>query len=375
VEQVRSCCGDYRLANRVKSDTLLLTFHRSHSPREKTVPRSVVGLDIGGANLKAAHASGPAISQPFALWKNPAGLADALRLLLRGLPAFDALAVTMTGELCDCFETKRQGVRTILDAVGSVAGPTPVKVWQTDGRLVDLATAREQPLLAAAGNWLALATYAGRFASTGPALMVDIGSTTTDIIPLRDGQPVPVGRNDTTRLRHHELIYTGVRRTPVCALLGSEGAAEWFATTQDVYLVLHKTPENAADCDTADGRPATRAFAHARLARMICADVESCTEEDRRGLALRICNRQTMLIRQAMESMARAMAGPLSAVILAGSGEFLARAALELRWEQASHLPPAERVISLTERLGKDISDAACAHALAVLASEADDGK
>ncbi len=339
------------------------------------MPRSVVGLDIGGANLKAAHATGQAVSQPFALWKNPAALPDALRSALKQLPPFETLAVTMTGELCDCFETKRNGVRTILDAVAAVAGPTPVQVWQTDGQLVELALAQQQPLLAAAANWLALATFAGRFASTGHAILLDIGSTTTDIIPLRDGKPVPHGRTDTERLRHHELIYTGVRRTPLCALLGSEGAAEFFATTQDVYLVLQKTAENAADCDTADGRPATREFAHARLARMICADVESSTEEDRRGLALRICNRQTMLIRQAMERMARAMHGPLSAVILAGSGEFLARAALEIRWEQASHLPPAERVISLTDRLGKPISDAACAFALAKLASEADDGK
>jgi probable H4MPT-linked C1 transfer pathway protein len=279
----------------------------------------------------------------------------------------------MTGELCDCFETKRQGVRAILDAVATVAGPAPVQVWQTDGRLVDLAFAREQPMLAAAANWLALATFVGRFAKTSHALLVDIGSTTTDIIPLRDGKPVPRGRTDTERLRHRELIYTGVRRTPVCVLLGTEGAAELFATTHDVYLILGKVPESDTDCDTADGRPATRAFAHARLARMICADVESSREEDRRGLALRICNRQTMLIRETMESMARAMPGPLSAVILAGSGEFLARAARELRWEQPSHLPPAERVFSLTDRLGKEISDAACAHALAVLASEADD--
>jgi (4-(4-[2-(gamma-L-glutamylamino)ethyl]phenoxymethyl)furan-2-yl)methanamine synthase len=339
------------------------------------VPRSVVGLDIGGANLKAAHVSGRAVSQPFALWKNPAGLPDALRTLLQQVPAFDSLSVTMTGELCDCFETKRQGVRTILDAVAAVAGSTPVKVWQTDGRFVDLAASHEHPLLAAASNWLALATFVGRFAPTGHALLIDIGSTTTDIIPLRDGKPVPRGRTDTDRLRYHELIYTGIRRTPLCALLGSEGAAELFATTQDVYLVLHKLSENEANRDTADGRPATRAFAHARLARMICGDVESSTEESRRGLALRICNRQTLLIRQAIESMARAMSGPLSAVILAGSGEFLARGAMESRWDPPTHLPPAERVISLTERLGKEISDAACAHALAVLASEADDGK
>ena len=82
----------------------------------------VLGLDIGGANLKAAHTHDVARLRPFALWKDPAGLADALRGLLRGWPPFDLLAVTMTGELCDCFESKRQGVAAILDAVEAAAG-------------------------------------------------------------------------------------------------------------------------------------------------------------------------------------------------------------------------------------------------------------
>src|SRR5262249_8238736 len=132
-------------------------------------PVRVLGLDVGGANLKAAHSSGTCRSRPFALWKNPAALPDSLRELLHGLPDADLLAVTMTGEPCDCFATKREGVRCILDAVVQAAGARTVRVWHNDGRLTDAATARETPLTVAAANWLALATFAGRFAPTGPA--------------------------------------------------------------------------------------------------------------------------------------------------------------------------------------------------------------
>src|SRR5262245_8217240 len=135
------------------------------------MPRTALALDIGGANLKAAHSSGPARSRPFALWKTPAALPDALRDMLRDWPPYDLLAVTMTGELCDCFATKREGVLAILDAVSAVVGSTPVRVWLTDGRLVDLAAVRAAPRLAAAANWLALATFAGRLAPRGPALV------------------------------------------------------------------------------------------------------------------------------------------------------------------------------------------------------------
>src|SRR5271169_3301274 len=99
---------------------------------------SVLGLDIGGANLKAAHTNGQARSQPFELWTNPAGLADALASLLQEMPPRDQLAVTMTGELCDCFETKRQGATAILGAVQQAAGSTCVRVWNNEGRFADL---------------------------------------------------------------------------------------------------------------------------------------------------------------------------------------------------------------------------------------------
>jgi probable H4MPT-linked C1 transfer pathway protein len=334
---------------------------------------SVLGLDIGGANLKAAHADGSALLQPFELWKEPARLADALRRLLDSLPPFDSLAVTMTGELCDCFESKRQGVNAILDAVEAVAPAKRIGVWQNDGRLVDVATARARPQQTAAANWLALATYAARLVPSGHGLLIDVGSTTTDIVPLLDGKPVPRGRTDPERLQHQELLYTGVRRTPLCALLGPDAAAELFATTLDVYLVLGKLFEDESDRHTADGRPATRVAAHARLARMLCADLETSTEAERRNLALRVCNRQMLLIRQAIAKVTENLTGPIETVIISGSGEFLALAALDMPQEPVWRLPPQTQVLSLATWLGTNISNAACAYALAQLATDTND--
>jgi probable H4MPT-linked C1 transfer pathway protein len=323
----------------------------------------ILGLDVGGANLKAFHTCGTARSTPFALWRNPAGLVDALRTLAAGLPPADALAVTMTGELCDCFESKRAGVAAILDAVQALAGPTPVRVWLTDGTFADPAAAREAPLKAASANWLALATFAGRLEARGTALLVDVGSTTTDVVPLRGGKPVSLGKTDPERLRCQELVYTGARRTPIVALLGSQVAAELFATTQDAYVVLGDVPEEPADTDTADGRPATRALAHARLARMVCADLETSTAEERLELASRSVARQVELIATAMRHVAAQFSAPPATVILAGSGEHVAASALA-----ATGWTP--RVVSLRQELSEAASVAACACAVAVLAAE-----
>ena len=151
----------------------------------------IIGLDIGGANLKAAGVDGAAVSSPFAIWREPERLGQELSALLSQLPVADAVAVTMTAELADCFGTKDQGVRRILDAVTDVAAGRPVVVWQTGGEFVSVEDAVEIPRLVAAANWHALATFAGRLTGEGPAVLLDVGTTTTDIIPLADGVPVP----------------------------------------------------------------------------------------------------------------------------------------------------------------------------------------
>jgi probable H4MPT-linked C1 transfer pathway protein len=323
----------------------------------------VLGLDIGGANIKAAHTSGKARTQAFELWKNPAGLAAALAEFLSGWPEFRTLGVTMTGELCDCYSSRRAGVHTILDAVESLQLTVPVQIWCNDGRLRSLAEARKDPIVVASANWLALATFAGRLAPHGPALLIDVGSTTTDIVPLMDGKPVPRGRTDAERLRHCEMVYLGARRTPLNVLLGTAGAAEFFATMQDVLLVCGLAEEDPSDSDTADGRAATTVAAHARLVRMICSDIEDCLVEDRTKLAGELLDRWIERVTTSINQVANGLPGQPHNVVLAGSGEFLARKALE-KWIAVPH------VISMTERLGNTISTAACAYALAMLAIE-----
>lgn len=332
------------------------------------MPRAVLGLDIGGANLKAAHSDGSARLTPFALWKQPERLADALRELVASLPPPALVAATMTGELCDCYASKCQGVRAILQAIDAVRGRLPALVWRTDGRFAGLEDARAEPLSVAAANWVALATFAGRYAEADVAVLLDVGSTTTDVVPLVKGMPVPVGRTDRERLASGELIYTGVRRTPVCALLGGRGAAEWFATTLDVYLLLGEIHERPEDCDTADGRPATLGAAHARLARMVGGDAEGLRVEEAVELARRIAERQVRLIRAGVRRVLSRLPTPLRAVILSGSGEFLARRVV-------AGVPTLQdaNVVSLADRLGAERSASACAYALAMLAAERDD--
>lgn len=323
----------------------------------------ILGLDIGGANLKGAAADGPAVSVPFALWKQPDALPAALAALAARFPDASAFAVTMTGELCDCYPTKRDGVNAILNAVEATAKGRPVRVWATDGAFRNVPAARAEPLAVAAANWHALATFAGRFAPRHGALLLDIGSTTSDLIPLSDGRPVPRGLTDPDRMRSGELVYTGFHRTPVCAVLGRGVAAEFFATVLDAYLLLGWVGDDPAATDTADGRPATREFAHARLSRMLGGDPETVPRSETLRLAERVLASQTEMLTDEAIRVADAVA-PVRTVITAGSGEALARPVL------ASPIFDGVRRVSLAEELGPGVSTCAPAFALAVLAGE-----
>jgi probable H4MPT-linked C1 transfer pathway protein len=329
-------------------------------------------LDIGGANLKAADGSGFAHWHPFALWKESAQLTQQLRTLIAQSPRHDHLAVTMTGELADCFGSKTEGVSFILDAVRKASDGRHTRVYLTSGQMVTPQVAMRRPLEAAAANWHALARFAGRFVPEGFALLIDVGSTTTDVIPLVAGQPAAEGLDDTSRLMSRELIYSGVERTPLCAVaseLPYRGAMcplarEHFATTRDAYVILGDLPEDSLSLDTADGRSATRVGARTRLGRMICADNQRFNHRDAVAIARYVAEVQRDLLFEGIGNVIGRRGKPLTAVVVSGEGEFLAVRAVQ-------QLDPVPRLISVSQRLGEGISRCAPAHAVAVLAREA----
>jgi hypothetical protein len=330
-----------------------------------------LAVDIGGANLKIADGQGFAVSRPFALWRAPDELAEQLRSLIAASPPADHLAVTMTGELADCFATKREGVHRILRAVETAFEGGTIRVYLCDGQLVPPEVAACHPYRAAASNWHALARFAVRYVACQPGLLVDIGSTTTDLIPLAHDGPAVTEVDDTSRLIGGTLVYTGVERSPVFGVAedapyrGSRCplAQELFATMRDVYLVRGELPEDESDRNTADGRPATRQAARYRLARSLCADAESFDDRDALLLARALADSQLERIVSRMSYVVDRMDNVPQSFVMAGQGEFLAKRTVE-------RFSAGRISVSLAERLGPSVSRCAPAHALATIARE-----
>ena len=308
----------------------------------------IFGLDIGGANTKAASSDGLiAESVYLPLWKN-APLGKVLQRFAKLEPK--AVAVVMTGELADCFSCKSEGVESIRSRILG-AFNCPVHFWGISGfGSQDLAGA----------NWSASAALVSR--DVGDCLFVDMGSTTTDIIPIK-GESL-AARTDYLRLARGELIYTGLLRTSLGALLPAARirgetiplAPEFFAITADAYLVLGEISEERYTCDAPDGAGKSREAALQRLARAICSDLEEIGESGALAIARQVRNRQMRILVDALEGLARQH--ELSRVAATGIGErSIAEAASFLGLE----------CVLLSDRYGSKISDIFPAYAVARL--------
>jgi probable H4MPT-linked C1 transfer pathway protein len=307
----------------------------------------MIGIDIGGANLKVVDGEGVHIHY-CPLWEG-APLAALLERYAghKSQPA----AVVMSGELADCFESRMQGIAFIVDAVKR-AFPGAV-FYGTDAQFHSGAV----PQLAAA-NWLASAGCLR--ARYHRAVLVDMGSTTTDIVPLSRFDDL-LGLTDLLRLQKGYLIYTGLLRTNIATVLDcvtlagvpTPVSSEYFATSADAYLVLgHITPEQYS-CDTPDKSGKSRAASLRRLARVVCSDTDDIGECGAVEIAAQFQDRQMTVIRDRVKKV-MAAAGS-SEVVTAGTGAaLLARELcgtdLSAELGEAAYALPAYAVKELAEK-------------------------
>ena len=258
---------------------------------------TVIGWDIGGANTKAVflHTENGYVEklrtaiENFPVWKDPEKLANVLSTLkekVSGNTKVDGVGLTMTAELSDAFQTKREGVTHVLECAAQVFADLPVFVLDVDATLRSMDAAKSEPLRVAAANWVATGWMVAQLIKT--SVIVDVGSTSTSIIPVVDGYVSAAGKTDLEKLMVGELVYTGSLRTNVAAIVSTvpfrDGtarvASELFAQSGDVHLVLGNISEDEYTTETADGRGKTRSEALARLARVVCADTEMLTEQE-----------------------------------------------------------------------------------------------
>jgi (4-(4-[2-(gamma-L-glutamylamino)ethyl]phenoxymethyl)furan-2-yl)methanamine synthase len=315
----------------------------------------IIGLDIGGANTKLASSDGIIVELHYLpLWKNTR-LPEVLKEIAQRLKP-EKVAVVMTGELADCFEDKEQGISFIKASVDSAFKSSSVSYINNVGKFQsEIDNVREL----AAANWAASAWLIGK--KIGDCIFVDVGSTTSDIIPIVSGEH-KAGTTDFERLLRSELVYAGTLRTNLAALLEKikleknwcRTASELFATTADAYLLLGKINESMYTCETADGAGRSKTDAMRRLARLVCADLSEIREEEIYEIANQVKEKQVSVLVEAISEVAKK--NGLNKIAAAGLGEFLIKEAAEkLGFE----------CVSVSELWGEEISKVFPAYAAA----------
>ena len=272
----------------------------------------IVGWDVGGAHLKAVVVEEDGsilnvVQQACPLWKGLDYLTRALSDIMTSMTADECVhVITMTGELVDLFDSRDDGVKQIIVTMQHYFAQQPV--------------------------WLASASLAANQLNHG--LFVDIGSTTTDVLVLADGQVQAIGTTDYQRMVSGELLYTGIVRSAVMAVVqsvcfkGQEMGLmmEYFATMADIYRLTGELNETHDQTDTADGAEKTVLASAKRLSRMTGYDY--CEKELAlwQQLASHIKLKQVNKIADVCErQLSRGLIAKDSYFIGAGVGRFLVK--------------------------------------------------
>jgi len=300
----------------------------------------IIGWDIGGAHVKAAWVDAGRV-RDVALWACP--LWQGIAQLDRALEAAQARwpeatyashAVTMTGEMVDLFEHREEGVASLVARLANAFGDR-THFFGGDGWLDANLAARHWRRVASA-NWAASAALIA--ARLDAALLVDIGSTTTDIIAVAGGRAHARTSDDPARLASGELVYQGVVRTPLCALASRivfgdrefNVMNEFFATTADVYRLTGELDPAFDLHPPADGGSKDVAASCRRIARMIGFDARDANDRQWIGFAARWRAAQLAQIRGNVARVLAASGLPAQApLVAAGCGDFLVRALAE----------------------------------------------
>ena len=270
------------------------------------------GLDVGGAHLKIAlvenHTLAAVEQYACPLWQGIGKLDAALIAARPLLDRADCIGITMTGELSDLFDSRNDGVTELVEWLTWELGEG-LSFWQGARGFGGSDCAIEHPADVGSTNFLATAAIVAN--RLGDALLLDFGSTTADIIPIRNGRPVPDGLTVGVRQANGELVYTGYTRTAVMGVSDRtlfRGqwvglAREYLATMADVRRILGELDPEADLHATADGRGKSLPESIQRLARMLGRDASDGTDADWRLTARVIAEQQLRSIHDGLLSV------------------------------------------------------------------------
>lgn len=331
-----------------------------------------LGWDVGGAHVKLAAFGEDGRLKAVRIvacpvWKGADQLAGAVRELRAAFEPGVPSAVTMTAEVADLWPDRRSGVIETTALLMRELSGAPLALFAGPEGFVSPENAAAHVDSIGSANWYATTAVLAHLLPSG--VLLDIGSTTTDLIAFTDSRVAARGYSDADRLALNELLYTGVTRTPVMALAPEAPfggrwlplMAEHYATTADIYRLTGELTETADLYPGADGGPKTQEASARRLLRMVGQDLTPATQPRALPLARYFAEAQIQRIARTLDGLGSGLENDIELIVGAGVGRFIA-ARLAARRDIA-YLDLAE-VLTDDPALAREAAD--CAPAVAV---------
>ena len=336
------------------------------------------GMDIGGVNFKTScvefndwsdfkqSSSSHKISLPFFF------VPELRRFLSDEGKDADVLGVTGTAELTPVlFPRLSDGVVSVAEKIGGYF-KGEIFWMGLSGELIENNDAIANPYEVTAANWVASALVVGRLVERD-CILVDVGSTTTDVIPILSGKPETIGKYDYERLASSELVYTGAlysnaRLVDEILVDGrkTRTANESFSSIADAHCILG----NISEREYVEYFSELYAYrdpdlAYTRLAHLVCADDVLLERETIEDIARQLYDIQLEEISSAIKKVyggKKKAYGKKPPIVVSGFGaNFLAaKAAADSGFEDIRYLE---------DELSKDASLSTASYAMALLAA------
>ncbi len=287
----------------------------------------IIGWDIGGAHIKAIkidfkkkNVKKEQIYSP--VWKNISYLKKSIKLLKKKLGKSDFHAVTMTAELSDIFFNRYVGTKYIINLTSKLFSKNNVYFYNYKKNFLKKKNAIKETSSINSMNWHASANLLSKYISN--CLLIDIGSTTTDIIPIKNGKIVSKGSNDSKRLKNKELLYLGALRTPITALEKHKNIIyEDFSNVADIYRILGKIPKKLDKIPTQDNKKKDKHSSARRLARVYGQDYRKKDFKKWKKISSLLEKKQKKILKENINKIKRIFFKKKVKIVGAGIGKFL----------------------------------------------------
>ena len=265
-----------------------------------------LGLDIGGAHIKVVglNATRQIVLVKYMkcyFWNKSEDFLTFVKQINKYINKQTLIGITMTAELCDSFKTRKQGFDVVSRYCKELKNDF---FFYSLGKSPFIKKAEYKNVVSM--NWHAIGSYVSHEITN--CIIIDFGSTTTDLICIKNKKIKNIHFDDFSRLNNSELLYSGLVRTPIFSIINEvkiddktfKIIPEFFSNMGDIYRISYSQELCHDIDDTADLRSKSYINSLCRVSRNFGIDYDTSLENFIIQISKNIVGKQLSVINKSI---------------------------------------------------------------------------